>query len=160
MFRRKISAPRFHGIASVTAALPAIVALALSGCGERLEFDKAVGHSPESLVQEFMIRYQGLPDQATAKQQARAAKEAEARAKLPDVDAGSLKSSRKEAAVKSQALSQTQTLDNLLDALDRRLGSVEGLSRKEAAAKAVELINNEPDIRDEDRKVVIERLSR
>jgi len=143
--------------AGVSACLT--VVLVLSGCGGDLEFDKSVGHTPESLVQEFMIRYKTLPDQATAKQRERAAKEAEAQAKLPEVDAG-LKASRKAAATKSQMLAETQTLDNLVDALDRRLGAIEGMSRKEAAAKVVELINWEPNIRDEDREIIIERLSK
>jgi len=159
MPRRMISSPRLRALVSALATCLAVVAAAVSGCGGDLEFDKSVAHTPESLVQEFMIRYKDLPDQATAKQKERARKAAEAQAKLPEVDAG-LKSSRKAAATKSQMLAETQTLDNLIDALDRRLGSVEGMSLKEAAAKAVELINKEPSIRDEDRKAVVERLSK
>lgn len=107
-----------------------------------------------------MIRYETLPDQATAEQREKLAKQAAAQAKLPDVDSGSGKSSRKEAAIKSQALAQSQTLDNLVDALDRRLGLVKGMSKREAAAKVAELIDYEPNIRDEDREVIMERLNK
>lgn len=160
MFRRFQKSRELRSTLSVLATCLAVVVAALSGCGGRPEFDKALAHTPESLVHEFMLRYEDLPDQATAKQRERAAKQAEAQAKLPDVDSGSGKSSRKEAAVKSQALAQTQTLDNLIDALDRRLGSVEGMSRQEAVTKAIELLDYEPKIRDEDRKAVIDRLSK
>lgn len=145
--------------AALSGCLTIVALTTLPGCGENAEFDQAVAHTPESLVQEFMIRYKNLPDQANAKQRERALKAAEAQAKLPEVDAG-LKASRKGAETKRQMLAETQTLDNILDALDRRLGSVEGLSRREAAAKAADLIQNEPGIRDEDRKIIIDRLSK
>jgi len=145
--------------AALSGCLTIVAMAALPGCGGNPEFDQAVAHTPESLVEEFMIRYKNLPGQANAKQRERALKAAEAQAKLPEVDAG-LKASRKGAEAKRQMLAETQTLDNILDALDRRLGSVKGLSRREAVAKAAELLQKEPDLREEDRKVIVERLSK
>ncbi|MFO0890227.1 MAG: hypothetical protein U0790_13940 [Isosphaeraceae bacterium] len=148
-------------LAALTSALSLVGALAsVQGCSAEPEFDKAAMHTPESLVQEFVIRYKRLPEHATAKQKAQAARIAKAQAALPDPDAPSFKSERKEAATKQTERQKTETLDHLLDTLTTRLGQLRGISRSDAAKKATELISKEAAIKEEDRQAVIDRLGK
>jgi hypothetical protein len=70
----------------------------LHGCGgDAPEFDKTALHTPETLVQEFVLRYRRLPAQVSAEAKAQAARLEKVQAALPDVDAESAKSARSEA---------------------------------------------------------------
>jgi len=134
---------------------------AAPGCGGDVpEFDKAAAHTPETLVQEFIQRYKGLPENASARAKATAAKIEKVRASLPDPDAPSGKSAQKEAAVKSKMAPQAQTLDSLIATLDQRLGELDGVSKADALKKAAELVEKAPELKDNDRKVVLERLAK
>lgn len=159
-----MSSLRFPGtrwLAAPASAIALVAGLAaFQGCSAEPEFDKSTLHTPESLVQEFMIRYKRLPEHATARQKAQADKSAKALAKLADPDAPSGKSQATE-AVKKKAVRETlDTLDNLIDTLATRLGELKGISRSDAAKQAAELIRKEPTIREDDRKAVLDRLGK
>jgi hypothetical protein len=161
MTRRIFARQSFKWIFAASSTVATVVSSAAApGCGaDAPEFDKAAAHTPETLVQEFLQRYKGLPENTSARARVNAAKVEKARASLPDPDAPSGKSAQKEAAVKSKMAPQAQTLDDLIATLDRRLGEIDGVSKADAAKKAAELIEKAPEIKDEDRKVVLERLA-
>jgi hypothetical protein len=153
---------RFIGtrwLAALASAMSLVAALAaFQGCSSEPEFDKAALHTPETLVQEFMIRYRRLPEHATAKQKAQAAKFAKVQASRPDPDAPSGKSERKEAERKRVERAKVDTLDAVIDTLATRLGELKGISRSDAAKQAADLIRKEPSIQEDDRKAVLDRL--
>jgi hypothetical protein len=162
MTRRIFAKPGLKWIFVASSMVVTVVsAAAAPGCGGAPpEFDKAAAHTPETLVQEFIQRYKALPQNASARTKAATSQVEKARASLPDPDAPSGKSAQKEAAVKSKMAPQAQTLDGLIATLDQRLGELDGVSKADAAKKAAELIEKAPEIKDEDRKVVLERLAR
>ncbi|APW61776.1 hypothetical protein [Paludisphaera borealis] len=162
MTRQIFASQRLKWIFVALSAVVTIVSsMAAPGCGgDTPVFDKAAMHTPETLVQEFIQRYKGLPEQTSAKAKASAAKAEKVRASLPDPDAPSGKSAQKEAEVKSKMAPQAQTLDSLIATLEQRLGELDGVSKADAVKKAVELIEKAPEIKDADRKTVVERLSK
>lgn len=161
---REFSFVCFHKktLAAVTATTCLVGALLLlQGCGGgEPEFDKTALHTPETLVQEFVIRYKALPAQASAKEKARAARIEKAKAAIPDVDAESNKSSRLEAESKKKNAEKLETLDHLIETLELRLGRLKDISRADAAKKVIELIEKEPSIKKDDRQAVIDRLGK
>jgi len=143
-------------VAAASALLTLFATAALQGCGEQEpEFDASVQHTPETLVQEFLVRYKNLPENRKALKSTRPSKEKEA----PDVDEAG-KSSRKEAAVKGAMLKESETLENVVATLEDRLGTIQGTPRAEAARKAVELIEKEPSVKEDDRRALVERLKK
>ncbi|MDR3623484.1 MAG: hypothetical protein P4L85_29395 [Paludisphaera borealis] len=162
MTRQIFASQRLKWIFVAFSAVVTIVSsMAAPGCGgDTPVFDKATQHTPETLVQEFIQRYKGLPEQTSAKAKANAAKAEKVLSSLPDPDAPSGKSARKEAEVKSKMAPQAQSLDSLIATLEQRLGELNGVSKADAAKKAVELIEKAPEIKDADRKTVVERLSK
>ncbi|WP_165246825.1 hypothetical protein [Paludisphaera soli] len=141
-------------IAAFSSFFTLLATAALQGCGETPEFDKSLQHTPETLVQEFVVRYKNLPEN---RRTLKSAKTAKPKGEAPDVDQAG-KSSRKEAAVKGAMLKEAETLDNVLATLEERLGKLEGVPRAEAAKKAADLLEQEPAVKDEHKKEVVERL--
>ncbi|AMV40799.1 hypothetical protein [Planctomyces sp. SH-PL62] len=161
MNRITLSSPRANlAIAALSSFLTILATVALQGCGgETPVFDQSLQHTPETLVQEFLVRYKNLPENRKALKASRSAKSATAKGEQPDVDEAG-KSSRKEAAVKGQMVKESETLENVVATLEDRLGTVQGVPRAEAAKKAVELIENQSDLKAEDKQAVIERLKK
>lgn len=133
----------------------------LPGCwGETPEFDKSSLHTPESLVDEFVLLYKRLPGRSSDKVRTQVAEAEKKRSSLPDVDAPSGKSARKEEQAKKKMAEDTETLENLLIRLEERLGALPGMSRSEAAKKAVAAVEKSTEIKDDDRKTITDRLNR
>ncbi|QEH39205.1 hypothetical protein OJF2_78190 [Aquisphaera giovannonii] len=162
MTRQTLSPQRLKWIfLAISAAATVAASAATPGCGGgEPEFDKSALHTPETLVQEFVQRYKNLPERASARAKAAAAKSEKAIASLPDPDAPSGKSAQKEAAVKSKMAPQAQTLDGLIASLDQRLGEFRGISKADAVKQAVAALEKAPELKPDDRKVVVERLSK
>jgi len=62
--------------------------------------------------------------------------------------------------VKKKAAETQETLENLIDTLELRLGRLKNISRANAAKKAIEFIEKESAIKLEDRQAVIDRLGK
>jgi hypothetical protein len=152
---RLLSSRRVNlAIAALSSLSTLLATAALQGCGETPVFDKSLQHTPETLVQEFVVRYKNLPEN---RRTLKSAKSAKPKGEAPDVDEAG-KSSRKEAAVKGAMIKEAETLDNVLATLEERLGKIEGVPRAEAAKQAADLLEKEPAVQEEDKKAVVERL--
>lgn len=138
-----------------TMVLTAMVIAWLPGCGSGTpEFHQDVRDTPASLAEEFVFRYKGLPEQASARSIAKAEAVEKAKAALPDVDAET-KSSHAEALTKKAAV---PTLGGLLDDLDARLGKLTGTARSDAAKAVLDILDKESAIREADREAITKRL--
>lgn len=158
MSRQAIPSRRSRlAVAALSSLLTVLTTVGLQGCGETPEFNQALKHTPETLVEEFVARYKNLPPNRKPLKAARGG--AQAKGEAPDIDEAG-KSSRKEAATKGEMLKETETLENVVATLEERLGKLEGVSRAEAAKKAAELIEKAPAVKDDDKKAVVERLKK
>ena len=114
---------------------------------------------PESLLQEFVLRYKRLPDQATAKQKAQAAR-------IAKVQAASRprRPFRQVAAEGGRDETQRTPEDRDPGPPDRhpgtRLGQLQGIGASDAAKKAIEQIRKETSIKENDRQAVIDRVGK
>jgi hypothetical protein len=142
-------------IAALRALLTVLTTVGFQGCGSPPEFSAELKHTPETLVTEFVARYQNLPTNRKGLKGSSGGATTE-RKVIDSDEAG--KSAKAEAATKSEMLKESETLESVVAALENRLGKVDGMSRAEAAKQAAGLIEKEPSIKDEDRKDVVERL--
>lgn len=152
--------PRRFDLAAVVLAstLAVLATAAIQGCGGgEPTFDQSLKHTPETLVEEFVTRYKNLP---AHRKEAKGAKAARTKAAdSPDVDEAG-KSSRREAVTKGEMAKETETLENVAATLEERLGQIAGVPPAEAAAQAAALIEKSPDVKDDDKKTVLERLKK
>jgi hypothetical protein len=128
------------------------------GCGSsKPEFSPETQQTPDSLAQEFVFRYQGLPSQASGKAKARAATAEKAKAKAAALlEEGE----RKKSAQATTKKAPVATLDALIDSLELKLGEVPGVSKAEAAGKVLERLKGQSSIDEADRAVISERLGK
>ena len=130
-----------------------------TGCGSAApDVDKAALYTPESLAQEFSLRFVALnPD----------AKKAKVSYKSKPMSAKTIADRERADQAKKQGLAPVTkkrtgptTIDDLLADIDNKLNLLKGISRSDACRKMVDTISQDGSLAEGDKKTLTELVSR
>lgn len=147
-----LSARRIIIAASTTMSV-VVFSIVTAGCGSQSdEFDKSALYTPESLAQEFILRFRELNPDARV-----SSRSTSSRSKSALI---SRKSPEKKVITKTTKNRAAATIDDVLDDIKHKLTLIPGTTPAEATKKMIETISGDQSLSDGDKKTLTEFVGR
>jgi hypothetical protein len=127
------------------------------GCGPAApEIDSAARYTPMSFAQELAFRYRALTPEAKNTQSRNRSRSSNTKSIAQLESTEKLQKRGQDAATQKKA--RAQTLDDLLDELEGKLGLIKGMSRLDACRQASEAISRDSSLSESDKNVLSTKL--